>query len=212
MDRGGAVAIASVLAFLGAPSVFADEADYVAEQMASVIAELAPDAGAVVDPVDAGDAVPQVQADGSVLLAQTLEQGPLVVETIVGQVEPAWAFDADGRPVDTWYEVTGAGELVQVINPDATAEYPIVADPTWGFTWQGINIYFNKKETSDLANWKVGIAALVVGIIPGGQIPGLIAGGVNVAASWALSANMCLKYTWPLTISAFGRYSGGNCK
>lgn len=47
---------------------------------------------------------------------------------------PAWAFDANGRPVPTWYEWDGES-LTQVVDHQAGMyAYPIVADPCfWGW-------------------------------------------------------------------------------
>ena len=42
-----------------------------------------------------------------------------------------WAVDADGRFVDTWYEVSGS-TVTQVVAPDGYTTYPVVADPYLG--------------------------------------------------------------------------------
>src|SRR5699024_10756043 len=48
----------------------------------------------------------------------------------VTRITAPWAYDALGRPVDTWYTVSPDGtELVQHIEPDPDAVYPILADP-----------------------------------------------------------------------------------
>ncbi|SDZ55298.1 hypothetical protein [Herbiconiux ginsengi] len=68
------------------------------------------------------------------------EDGSVVIEdaagvTLGGVVAP-WAYDAEGTPVKTWYEVDGSS-LVQVVAHDADSyAYPIVADP-----WLGINLF-----------------------------------------------------------------------
>lgn len=54
---------------------------------------------------------------------------------MVGGFAPAWAKDADGRSVDTHYEVNGL-TLTQVVEHDETVTYPVVADP-----WAGINLF-----------------------------------------------------------------------
>jgi hypothetical protein len=49
---------------------------------------------------------------------------------IVEHVKAPWAFDALGRPVETYYEVDNDnGKLVQVVDPDRTSVLPILADP-----------------------------------------------------------------------------------
>lgn len=42
---------------------------------------------------------------------------------------PAWAKDANGGAVSTWYELEG-NTLVQVVEHDAATNYPVIADPT----------------------------------------------------------------------------------
>ena len=50
--------------------------------------------------------------------------------TVVDHVKAPWAYDAAGRPVDTWYEVDNdTGELVQHVAPDESTVFPIIADP-----------------------------------------------------------------------------------
>jgi hypothetical protein len=56
-------------------------------------------------------------------------------ETLLGGIAPAWAKDATGNPVPTRFEVNG-DSVTQVIEHDATFEYPIVADP-----WLNINLF-----------------------------------------------------------------------
>ncbi|MDR1440958.1 MAG: hypothetical protein LBJ02_00950 [Bifidobacteriaceae bacterium] len=73
---------------------------------------------------------PVIQKDGSVRLVEK-KKG---VDTTVGTVAPAWAFDANGASVPTHYEVVGS-DLVQVIEPSANAAYPIVADPCCLLGW-----------------------------------------------------------------------------
>lgn len=48
---------------------------------------------------------------------------------IVGMVEKPWAFDANGAPLETRYEVNG-NQLTQTVVTDEKTAYPIVADPT----------------------------------------------------------------------------------
>lgn len=71
-----------------------------------------------------------------------LEQGGVsVLDSAGGWVAgflPAWAKDADGKPVATHYEVRG-DSLVQIVEHDRTkSTYPVVADP-----WLGVNLISN---------------------------------------------------------------------
>lgn len=157
-------------------------------------------------------AVPVVQNDESIALVQTIETTGLVAEATVGKIGPAWAVDANGRPVATHYEIKGNGILVQVIETNKTTKYPVVADPTVGFTWQGINVYFNKSETAFLASEKVSIITLIASFIPPTMIPGTIVAVAGIAAGQARDKGMCLKYTYPLVLWALSSYSGGNCR
>jgi hypothetical protein len=67
-------------------------------------------------------------------------------------VDAAWAVDAKGEPVATHYEVRGA-ELVQVVEPDADAVYPIVADPSWQWINAGWGMKLTRDETRQSANY-----------------------------------------------------------
>ncbi|RAV31868.1 hypothetical protein DLJ54_06045, partial [Corynebacterium heidelbergense] len=70
---------------------------------------------------DGGRAV--VRGDGGVDVLDASGQ-------VVRRVGRPWAFDATGRAVPTHYEVDPVtGEVVQRVEPDASAVYPIVADP-----------------------------------------------------------------------------------
>ena len=65
--------------------------------------------------------------------------GPLVIDgdgAIKLAASPAWAIDAKGQPVPTWYEVDGDA-LVQVVDHTSVDDvaYPVVADPVWLAPW-----------------------------------------------------------------------------
>ncbi|GAB2553463.1 hypothetical protein [Nocardia heshunensis] len=47
---------------------------------------------------------------------------------VVSHTNPPWAYDALGRPVDTWYDLDG-DTIVQHIDPDPENVFPILADP-----------------------------------------------------------------------------------
>lgn len=48
---------------------------------------------------------------------------------IVAAIEPAWAKDADGNNIPTYYRIEG-DSLIQVVNFDEESSFPITADPT----------------------------------------------------------------------------------
>ncbi|MFE5337227.1 hypothetical protein ACFQ8E_15050 [Isoptericola sp. NPDC056573] len=53
------------------------------------------------------------------------------VKLLVSRFEPPWAIDANGRAIDTRYELRGT-RLAQVVeHTSATTAYPVVADPFW---------------------------------------------------------------------------------
>ena len=52
---------------------------------------------------------------------------------IIGTIEPAWARDANGKDVATYYEIIGH-KLIQHISFDEDTEFPVIADPTTGDT------------------------------------------------------------------------------
>ncbi|HHT7068150.1 hypothetical protein [Bacillus thuringiensis] len=43
---------------------------------------------------------------------------------------PAWAKDANGKPVATHYKVDG-NKLIQVVEFDKNTAFPVIADPDW---------------------------------------------------------------------------------
>ncbi|MGP9760972.1 hypothetical protein [Corynebacterium sp. AOP12-C2-36] len=68
---------------------------------------------------------------------------------VVEHVKAPWAYDALGRPVETYYEVDNeTGELVQVVDPDRTSVLPILADPDK----QNTNIAKKKSVINNLPN------------------------------------------------------------
>jgi hypothetical protein len=70
-----------------------------------------------------------VEVGGSVLFVQG--------NSLILGLAPAWAKDAAGRDVPTWYEVSGTS-VTQVVAHGSEFMYPIVADP-----WMGLNIFDN---------------------------------------------------------------------
>ena len=169
-----------------------------------------------------GDATPVLQPDGSVAIVRFFTT-PVVAEQTVGVIAPAWAVDAAGQPVATHYEVRGNGQLVQVISPDKTTKYPVVADPQYSFVLYGVHIYFNRQETNKLAlhySLAVATAGLVVAFGPGPAkvVAGVIASvgtGYAGIANYYYNQGKCLEVTImyvPTGMSIPTGYSGGNCR
>lgn len=101
-----------------------------------------------------GDGIIPVEIEGGVELAAMV--GDAVFSS--GVVGEAWAVDAAGAPVSTWYEIAGSS-LVQHVAADETTVFPVVADPLLTF---GLGVYMNLTGL----NWKV-VAGAVVGATVG---------------------------------------------
>lgn len=67
-------------------------------------------------------------------------------------VAPAWATDAAGVPVQTYYEVRG-DRLAQIVVPSATTVYPVVADPTWGWRNAAWGLTLSRSETASIKDY-----------------------------------------------------------
>lgn len=63
-------------------------------------------------------------------------------------VEEAWAVDANGVPVQTYYEARGDA-LTQVIVPTTSTVYPVIADPSWQWNGGGYGMKLNRTETKN---------------------------------------------------------------
>ncbi|WP_153303486.1 hypothetical protein [Plantibacter flavus] len=99
-----------------------------------------------------------------------------------GGVAPAWAKDATGAPVSTWYEVSG-NTLTQVVDHSAETAYPVVADP-----WAGITLFQNFKRDSYKGDYRYSAWVTPLGAVVlsgGGGVGGYIAGqAVFNGAGW----------------------------
>ena len=128
-------------------------------------------------------------AHGAVLVT---EEAPGVSITLA-EVEPAWAFDANGQEVSTHFEIDG-NHLTQVVTPAAGVAYPVVADPRLSF---GIGVYyhFNRAETATMSQYG-GDATL--GIVGGCAALGALAGGVGAP----IAAGVCALYAAPFFYNA----------
>lgn len=67
----------------------------------------------------------------------------------LAEVPAAWAYDADGNEVPSWYSVSD-GNLRLHVDHSATSAYPVVADPQFKRSWWGNTIKLNARETDTL--------------------------------------------------------------
>lgn len=68
------------------------------------------------------------ESDGSITLADADGNSQ-------GSIQPAWAIDANGTPVETRYEIEGSS-VTQIVNHQgAGVMYPVVADPKIYYAW-----------------------------------------------------------------------------
>lgn len=120
------------------------------EQVDGSIAVSAPNDVIVFDPADSArfdaqvaeilgdvsntDAITEGQWAAIDALQPVLGEVTRVNET-VATVNPAWAVDANGKPVETRYELDGT-VLTQVIVTDENTAFPVVADPSVSFWWK----------------------------------------------------------------------------
>lgn len=127
--------------------------------------------------------------DGSVSVVRNLS-GTTVT---IGQIDPAWSFDAAGAPVETRY-IAESNRLTQIVTPAASSAYPIVADPTISF---GVGTYyhFNRAETKTLAQYGV---EGTVGVTAGCAALGTMLG----PAGTAVAGTVCAAYAAPFFFQA----------
>lgn len=60
--------------------------------------------------------------DGSIIIYNKQDEP-------IGMIDPPWAKDNNGMPVNTHYEINGT-TLTQVIEPTTVTAYPVIADPS----------------------------------------------------------------------------------
>ncbi|WBU37191.1 hypothetical protein [Homoserinibacter sp. YIM 151385] len=136
-----------------------------------------------------------------------------------GQFVPlgeAWARDAGGNAVATNYEIRG-NEIVQVIGRDATAEYPVVADPVWIWMYAGYGAKLNRYETKKVRDY--GIALGMCGALAK-RFPNFVVACTAYAAYMVAQANLAEsdrpKKTCLFLVVAPGpfifRYHDAHCK
>ncbi len=152
--------------------------------------------------------------DGSVDVLKSYGQ----TLVIVGHIDAPWAKDANGKAVPTRFLVSSRA-ITQTIAPDASAAYPIVADPKTTSTWWNTTIYFNRYETK-IAAIGGGMAGTVASWVP---TPYTIVVGRAVqlySATFGLyyARGACAKLvffpiiTVPVPIQYSGSEAGGYCR
>lgn len=112
----------------------------------------------------------KISDDGAFISAETLgaDTGEVFVLDSAGEIHSSidapWAYDAEGKPVKTYFEVS-VDTLTQKVVPNSDTVYPIVADPNWA-------------KVATCLGTIIGNAALY--IVPGGIIGRLIAKGHSI--------------------------------
>lgn len=105
-------------------------------------------------------------------------------QSVLATVAPAWAKDANGRPVNSHYEVAGS-TLVQVVAHKAQGvAYPVVADPWWGMQYAISAASANRLAA--LLFTGAGISGIVAAIC-GGSVVGIPCGVAYGVAAGLLS-------------------------
>ncbi len=140
--------------------------------------------------IDGPDAPSEYRFDVTVPVGATLESTPDGGAQVIGadghvvvRVEPAWALDAHGHPVPTWYRIDGT-TLVQVIDHTGAA-YPVVGDPKFSKSWWGWTVKLSSSEFSKAqaaVNAGAGAAAVAAAVCAG-STAGLCAPGSTVLAA-----------------------------
>jgi len=96
--------------------------------------------------------------------------------TIVNMIAPAWALDANGTAVPSFYSVKG--NIVTQTVEHAGAAYPVVADPRLRCDQIWCTMELTRRETGQMADSALN-AGLVCGAFGGGFVPcaAVVAGG-----------------------------------
>jgi len=159
-----------------------------------------------------GSAELRMAEDGRIRIGQQSD-GVFVASAMIDE---AWAVDAQGDPVDTSYRLVD-GQLVQDIHPDASTEYPVVADPTITAGW-GIYVTYTNAEVKELSSF-VGISQMIgAGLClalpqPYGGVCGIIQGNAgssvyNTFKNAAASGN-CVEMRYiPLPLPPYAQLVG----
>lgn len=154
----------------------------------------------------------ELQQDGSILVRDA-------GGNFVNLIQKPWAKDASGTSLRTHYTIE-SNIITQEIELSG-ADFPVVADPSFGCGFANCTIQFNKSETRDWATASPPVlAALVAGCAAAGGPPAGVACGAASAAlvSAAILANNhgeCVELHFAGVSPAVTwwpwNYSGGYC-
>lgn len=152
--------------------------------------------------------VPHLRPDGGIDLVSS------ATGSVIGAIDPPWAFDADGRAVPTSYSIDGS-TVVQTVKAPDDATYPVVADPTFGHTYGIPTAYLNKRESRQAAD--AGDISAVCGAIglwspPAGVICGLNISIIVRGSKPIVASGKCVKLLLSPVSATPVAYTGGNCR
>ncbi|RMI12846.1 hypothetical protein [Cellulomonas triticagri] len=91
-------------------------------------------------------------------MSLTVPTGDPSLSVEVGTLAAPWAYDANGAPVATSYEIAGSQVVQHVEHTAPGVAYPVVADPT-GSIGLGYYWHFNRAETRTFHGYGVAGAA-----------------------------------------------------
>jgi len=92
------------------------------------------------------------------------DSGEVIFVSADGNYVPVaapWATDANGNPVETRYEIRG-DELFQIVVPDESTAYPVVADPSWQWYGPIWGMKLNRAETSRVRDYAAALGMCAV--------------------------------------------------
>ncbi|MDR1790522.1 MAG: hypothetical protein LBR20_02490 [Propionibacteriaceae bacterium] len=75
----------------------------------------------------------------------------------IAVINAPWAIDAEGNPLDTYYEIDDDG-ITQVIETDENTHYPVTADPWWDWLPRAIQlVYAGAKTITVISNYNFAV-------------------------------------------------------
>lgn len=141
-----------------------------------------------------------IAAGGDAAQLELAPDGSVLVKNAAGEtvnvLGAAWALDASGAPVPTWYTIE-RGTVIQHVDHRGAA-YPVVADPRLLCDGVFCTVMYNKSETQQIAtvSGTTGVlitagCSLLAGPI-GGLVCGFSAAYAGQQAQSALNQGKCL--------------------
>ncbi|QHC58529.1 hypothetical protein [Rathayibacter sp. VKM Ac-2760] len=111
----------------------------------------------------------EVTASGAAAHLALTDAGAVTVSDSLGDVvntiAAPWAIDAEGAPVDTWYEIDGSTVLQHLRHQGAA--YPVVADPSVECDAAFCTLLLSRSDTHRLAS-DSGAVTVVLAFLCGG--------------------------------------------